>query len=43
MSDVEPEVVLRLDGITKRFGPLLANDAIGFELKRGEKIGRAHV
>ncbi|SPH24520.1 Ribose import ATP-binding protein RbsA [Defluviimonas aquaemixtae] len=32
------EVVLRLDGITKRFGPLVANDAIGFELRRGEVI-----
>lgn len=32
------EVVLRLDGITKRFGPLVANNAIGFDLKRGEVI-----
>ncbi|WP_413868872.1 ABC transporter ATP-binding protein [Albidovulum sp.] len=32
------EVVLRLSGITKRFGPLLANDAIGFELRKGEVI-----
>ena len=38
VSGIEPEVVLRLDGITKRFGPLLANDAIGFELKRGEIV-----
>lgn len=30
--------VLRLSGITKRFGPLVANDAISFELKRGEVI-----
>lgn len=30
--------VLRLSGITKRFGPLTANDAISFELKRGEVI-----
>lgn len=37
-SRVEPEVVLRLDRITKQFGPLLANDAIGFELKRGEIV-----
>jgi general nucleoside transport system ATP-binding protein len=33
------EVVLRLDNITKRFGALLANDAISFDLKRGEVIG----
>jgi general nucleoside transport system ATP-binding protein len=30
--------VLRLTGITKRFGPLVANDAISFELARGEVI-----
>ncbi|MBX3582433.1 MAG: ABC transporter ATP-binding protein [Rhizobiaceae bacterium] len=30
--------VLRLSGITKRFGPLLANDAISFEVARGEVI-----
>lgn len=34
----EAETVLRLTDITKRFGPLIANDAIGFELKRGEVI-----
>ncbi len=32
------ETVLRLTGITKRFGPLVANDAISFELARGEVI-----
>jgi simple sugar transport system ATP-binding protein len=32
------EAVLRLSGITKRFGPLVANDAISFELMRGEVI-----
>ncbi|MCV2872192.1 ABC transporter ATP-binding protein [Defluviimonas sp. WL0050] len=32
------EVVLRLDGITKRFGPLVANNAISFDLKKGEVI-----
>ena len=30
--------VLRLAGVTKRFGPLLANDAISFDLQRGEVI-----
>ncbi len=30
--------VLRLNGVTKRFGPLLANDAIAFDLQRGEVI-----
>lgn len=30
--------VLRLTGITKHFGPLVANDAISFELNRGEVI-----
>lgn len=30
--------VLRLSGISKRFGPLRANEAISFELKRGEVI-----
>ena len=31
-------VALRLEGITKRFGPLLANDAIDLELCRGETL-----
>jgi ABC-type uncharacterized transport system ATPase subunit len=31
-------VVLRLSGITKRFGALLANDAISIDLRRGEII-----
>ncbi len=30
------DIVLRLAGITRRFGPLLANDAIDLELRRGE-------
>jgi general nucleoside transport system ATP-binding protein len=35
----ERETVLRLSGITKRFGPLLANDAISLALQRGEILG----
>lgn len=35
----EAEIVLRLENITKRFGALLANDAISFDLKKGEVIG----
>jgi ABC-type uncharacterized transport system ATPase subunit len=34
----EAEMVLRLSGITKRFGPLVANDAISLSLKRGEVV-----
>lgn len=32
------EIVLRLDGITKRFGALVANDAISLALRRGEVV-----
>jgi ABC-type uncharacterized transport system ATPase subunit len=32
------ETVLRLSGITKRFGPLVANDSISLDLKRGEVV-----
>ena len=32
------DVVLRLAGVTKRFGPLLANDAISLDLHRGEVL-----
>ncbi len=34
-----PGTVLRLAGITKRFGALTANDAISLELKSGEIVG----
>lgn len=37
-SSAGPEIVLRLSGITKRFGPLVANDAISFDLARGEIV-----
>src|SRR5262245_45205165 len=37
-SAAASDIVLRLSGITKRFGPLVANDAIGFDLRRGEII-----
>jgi ABC-type uncharacterized transport system ATPase subunit len=32
------DIVLKLERISKRFGPLLANDAISFDLKRGEIV-----
>ena len=31
-------IVLRLDGVTKRFGPQVANDSIGFAVAEGEVI-----
>lgn len=34
----EAETVLHLSGITKRFGPLVANDAISLSLRRGEVV-----
>jgi ABC-type uncharacterized transport system ATPase subunit len=33
-----PPVVLALDGVTKRFGALTANDAISLELRRGDVL-----
>ena len=38
MASESTETVLRLAGITKRFGPLLANDAISLDLHRGEVL-----
>ena len=35
----ERETVLRLSGITKQFGALLANDDISLSLRRGEILG----
>ena len=32
------DTVLRLEGISKRFGPVLANDAVSLTLKRGEVV-----
>jgi general nucleoside transport system ATP-binding protein len=37
-ADGKAEVVLRLDRITKAFGPLKANDAISLTLRRGEVV-----
>ncbi len=38
VTAVSSKPALRLSGISKRFGPLRANEAISFELKRGEII-----
>ena len=40
-GQAQARVVLRLSGITKRFGPLVANDAITFDLHEGEVIRSA--
>ncbi len=37
-TDAQPEVVLRLQHISKRFGSLAANEDISFDLRRGEVI-----
>ncbi len=38
MNAVPDQTVLRLTGITKRFGPLVANDDISLELRRAEVL-----
>jgi general nucleoside transport system ATP-binding protein len=35
----EPEPLVRLEGLTKRFGPLLANDAVSFDICAGQVVG----
>ena len=37
-KDGARDIVLRLQNITKRFGSLTANDAISFDLKKGEAV-----
>ncbi|MFV0243502.1 MAG: ABC transporter ATP-binding protein [Qingshengfaniella sp.] len=37
-TDMAEDMVLRLDGITKRFGALTANDTISLSLRRGEIV-----
>ncbi|BCH35408.1 ABC transporter ATP-binding protein [Mesorhizobium sp. L-8-10] len=37
-AGTDPAPVLRLSGVTKRFGTLVANDAISFDLKQGEVV-----
>ncbi len=38
-TTAQPESVLRLSRITKRFGALIANDAISLDVKEGEIVG----
>ena len=39
VNEPAPEVVLKVAGITKRFGDLVANDNISLDLRRGEVLG----
>ena len=36
MSGLEQVSAIRLQGITKRFGPVVANDGINLEVERGQ-------
>ena len=38
ISKMEASTVLRLKGLTKRFGPILANDDVTIELQKGEVL-----
>ncbi|MBM3524546.1 MAG: ABC transporter ATP-binding protein [Alphaproteobacteria bacterium] len=38
MTEHDPSPALRIDAVTKRFGALTANDAISFDLRRGEVL-----
>ena len=38
MAMTSSDIALRVAGVTKAFGPLLANDAISFDVKRGEVV-----
>lgn len=39
MTQEIPELVMKADKITKRFGSFIANDSVDIELKRGEILG----
>src|SRR4051812_30496464 len=39
MTGDSSTLALRMTGVTKRFGPVVANDGIDLELRRGEVLG----